>query len=59
MINTKIFDSNLLKINKKLYKDFDIYYIGYVTMKDFVDVNVISVNPLHFIIGEVDGQIEK
>ena len=55
MINTKKFHSNLLKISKKLYKNFDIYYIGYVTMKDFVDVNIISVNPLHFIIGKVDG----
>ena len=28
MINTENFDSNLLKIGKKLYKNIDIYYIG-------------------------------
>ena len=27
MINIKIFHSNLLKIEKKLYKDINIYYI--------------------------------
>ena len=27
MIDIKIFQSNLLKIDKKHYKDFDIYYI--------------------------------
>ena len=28
MINIKDFDSNLLKIDKKSYKNTDIYYIG-------------------------------
>ena len=27
MINTEFFDPNLLKIDKKLYKNIDIYYI--------------------------------
>ena len=27
------FESNLLKIDKKLYKNIDIYYIGYITIK--------------------------
>ena len=33
MTNIKSFDSNLLKIDKKLYKNIniDIYYIKYVT----------------------------
>ena len=31
-INIKSFHSNLLKIDKKPYKDFDIYYIGYITI---------------------------
>ena len=35
MINVKNFHSNLLKIDKKLYKDIDIYYIGYITIKKF------------------------
>ena len=36
MINIKNFDLNLLKIDRKLYKNIDIYYIGYITMKDWV-----------------------
>ena len=28
MIDIKNLESNLLKIDKKLYEDFDIYYIG-------------------------------
>ena len=31
MINIKYLHSYLLKIDKKLYKDIDIYYIGYIT----------------------------
>ena len=34
MINIKNFNPNLLKIDKKLYKNIDIYYIGHITMKD-------------------------
>ena len=34
MINIKDFDSNLLKIDKKSYKNVDIYYIGYITIKN-------------------------
>ena len=30
MINIKHFQSNVLKIDKKPYKDFDIYYTGYI-----------------------------
>ena len=33
MINIKNFDSNLLKIDKKAYKNIDIYYTGYITIK--------------------------
>ena len=33
MIDMKNFESNLIKIDKKPYKDFDIYYIGYITFK--------------------------
>ena len=51
MINIKNFDSSLLKI------DMDIYYIEYITMKDFDYVKINSVNPLYIIIGEADGHI--
>ena len=46
----KNFDSNLLRIDKKSYKNVDIYYIGYITMKDFDYVNIHSVNTLYLII---------
>ena len=35
MINIKNFDSSVLKKNKKLYKNIDIYYLEYITTKDF------------------------
>ena len=51
MIDIKNFHSNLLKIDKKPYKDVDIYYIGYITIKKFSDCeNIHSVNPLYLII---------
>ena len=58
MINIEDFDSNLLKIDKKSYKNIDIYNTGYITMKDFVYVKLNNVNPLYLIIGEADGYIE-
>ena len=30
VIDIRNFQSNLLKIDKNHYKDFDIYYIGYI-----------------------------
>ena len=30
-INLKDFDARLLKIDRKNYKEIDVYYIGYVT----------------------------
>ena len=33
MINIKNFDSNLLKIDKKLHRGNDIYYVRYITIK--------------------------
>ena len=51
MINIKNFHSNLLKTDKKLYKDIDIHYIGYITIKKFGDCkNIHSVNSLYLII---------
>ena len=59
MINIKNFDPNLLKIDKKSYRNIDIYYIGYITMKDSEYVKINSVNPLYLIINEVDGYIKE
>ena len=33
MINIKDFQSNLLTTDKKPHKDFDIYYVGYISIK--------------------------
>ena len=59
MINIKDFNSNLIKIDKNSYKNIDIYYIGYITMKDFDYVKVNSVNSLHLIMNKVDGYFEE
>ena len=59
MINIANFDPNLLKIGKKSYKNIDIYYIGYITIKDSDYVKIKSVNPLCLIINEVDGHFEE
>ena len=59
MINIEDFDSNLLKIDKKSHKNIDIYYIGYITMKDSNYVEINSVNPLYLIIGETDAYREE
>ena len=60
MINIKNFHSNLLKIDKKLYKDIDIYYIGYITIKKFGDCeNIHSVNPLYLIIHSATGHFKE
>ena len=57
MIDIRNFQSNLLKIDKKPYKDFDIYYIGYITIKKFGDYekNIHSINPLYLIIPSAAG----
>ena len=48
MIDIKTFDSDLLKIDKKSYKDIGIYNIGYITKKKINDCeNINSVNPLY------------
>ena len=59
MINIKDFDPNLLKIDKKSYKNINIYYIGYITMKSSNYVKIKSANPLYLTISEVDGHIKE
>ena len=60
MINIKNFNSSLLKIDKKSYKNICIYHIGYTTIKKKNDYeDIYSVNPLYLIIGEADGYIEE
>ena len=60
MINIKKFDSNLLKIDKKSYKDIGIYNIGYITIKKIDDYeNIYSVNLLYLTIAHASGYIEE
>ena len=50
----------MLKIDKKDYNKFDIYYIGYVTIKKIANCNNInSVNPLDLMINEMTGHFEE
>ena len=59
MVNIEDFDPNLLKIDKNSYNNIDVYYIGYITMKDSDYVKIKSVNPLCLIIREVDRYIKE
>ena len=43
IINIEEFNSSLLKIDKKSYRGIDIYYIGYITIKKLVIVEVCTV----------------
>ena len=60
MINIKNFHSNLPKIDKKSYKDIDICYIGYITIKKFgACENIHSVNSLYLIIHSATGHFKE
>ena len=60
MIIIKNFYSNLLKIDKKSYKDIVIYYIGYIEIKKFGDCeNIHSVNPFYIIIHSARGHFKE
>ena len=56
MIHIKNFDSSLLKIDKTSYKNIDIYYIGYIKMKDLDYINNHGVNRLYYLwINQMDA----
>ena len=59
MTNIEDFYPSLLKIDKKFYKNINIYYIGYITMNYSDYVKIESVNPLYLIISEIDGHIKE
>ena len=60
IIDLKNVDARLLKIDKKLYKDIDIYYIGYITKKKIDDCeNIYSVSPLYLSIDHANGYTEE
>ena len=60
IIDLKKFDARLLKVDKKSYKNIDIYYIGYITIKKIDDYeSIYSVNPLYLRIDHANGYIEE
>ena len=60
IIDLENFDSSLLKIDKKSYKNIGVYNIRYITIKKIADCgNIYSVNPLYLRINHASGYIEK
>ena len=60
IIDIETFDSNMLNLDKKSYKDLDIYNIRYVKIKEIgsgYDIN--SVNLLYLRIDNAIGYIEE
>ena len=56
IIDLENFDSSLLKLDKKSYKDIGIYNIGYITLKKIGDCkNIYSMNPLYLGITHANG----
>ena len=53
------FDASLLKVDKKNYKEIEVYYIGYVTFKEIANSNDInSVNHLYLMIDKTIGHFK-
>ena len=60
MINLKNFEPNLLKIDRKSYKNIGIYKIGCITIKKNDDYeNIYCVNPLYLLVNHASGYIEE
>ena len=60
MIDKRKFKSDLLKIDKMSHREFDIYYIGYDTIKKFDDwKNICSMNPLYLVIYSATGYFKE
>ena len=60
IIDLKNFKSNLLKIDKKSYKDIGIYNTGYITITEIDDwENIKSVNPLYLLVAHANGYVEE
>ena len=57
IINIENFDPKNMKIDEKSYKNILIYYIGYVTIKEYI--KIYNVNPLYLIFRYVNGYFEE
>ena len=60
MINLKNFAPNLLRIDRKSYKNIGICSNGYITIKNIDDFeNIHSVNPLYLWVNHASGYIKE
>ena len=60
IINLTNFESNLLKIDKKSYKNIGIYNIGYIAIKKIDDYeNIYNINSLYLLVNHASGYIEE
>ena len=59
IIRIENFDSNNIKIDEKSDKSIVIYYIRYVTIKDWKYVKMFSVNSFYLISGKMNGYVEE
>ena len=60
IIDHKSFEPNLLKIDKKHYKEINIYHIGYITIKKIDEYeSIYSVNPLYLHINHASGYTKE
>ena len=60
IIDIEKFDSSLLKIDKKSYKDIGIFNNGYIAIKKIGDCkNIYIVNPLYLRTTHASGYIEE
>ena len=60
LIDIKTFDSDLLKIDRKSYKNIGIYNIGYIIIRKIDDFeNIYSVNPLYLLVDHASRYIEE
>ena len=62
IIDIKTFHSNLLRLDKKTYKNLDIFNTGYVTVKNIGSSTghiINSVNPLYLRIDYASGYIKE
>ena len=57
MINVLNFEASNSKLDKKTWKEIDIYYIAYVDKKPEWNVNI--VNPLYLLINRVYGYVSE
>ena len=60
IIDLDEFDESKIRVDKKVFNDIDIYYLGYEYKKKITECNVIrSVNPLYLRIVDIKGQFGK